>query len=46
MLITSEKVTDKLDEVSTQVALSAGVIDEMVGAITEYNDRFAEILNR
>ena len=33
VFIASEKVTDKLDEASTQVALSAGVIDEIVGAV-------------
>ena len=32
VLITSEKVTDKLDGTSIQVTLSAGFVDETVGA--------------
>ena len=33
VLIASEKVTDKLDVTSIQVALSAGFVDETVGAV-------------
>ena len=33
VLITTEKVTDKLDVTFIQVALSAGFVDETVGAV-------------